>query len=235
MKKTLFIIIALVIGFAFSSCEKKITTNDVTTKIADLPILTLKGDATMVLTVGDTYTDPGVSALAGTTELDVTTTGTVNTAVAGQYILTYTSTTTEGFSADVSRTVWVVPPAGDFVTSIAGYYLSSVTRVSNGETYNNLQYVLIVPTGNANEYTLSHGIGGFYAMGRNYGPDYASVGEKFTYDFTTFTEISGGTFPIWGNVTSVSGFAIDAGTKTITFTGTGNFGNGVFDITLTQQ
>ena len=61
----------------------------------DPPVISLIGDASMSVDLGSTFTEPGVSA-ADTVdgEVSVTTTGTVNTSVAGTYTLTYTCTCT---------------------------------------------------------------------------------------------------------------------------------------------
>lgn len=73
------------------------------------PVITLNGEATVELTVGDAYVDAGATA---TDDIDgsinVTTTGSVDTTTAGTYILTYSATDTAGNAADtVTRTVIV--------------------------------------------------------------------------------------------------------------------------------
>lgn len=74
------------------------------------PVITLTGNASVELTVGDTYTDAGATAsddVDGT--LAVTTTGAVNTTTAGTYTLTYNATDAAGNQADpVTRTVVVI-------------------------------------------------------------------------------------------------------------------------------
>ncbi len=75
------------------------------------PVITLLGDATMSLTVGDTFTDSGAIA---TDNFDamvvVNVAGAINTAVGGTYIITYTATDSAGNSATVTRTVNVTVP-----------------------------------------------------------------------------------------------------------------------------
>lgn len=73
------------------------------------PVITLNGDATVELTVGDAYVDAGATA---TDDIDgsinVTTTGSVDTTTAGTYILTYNATDAAGNVADtLTRTVIV--------------------------------------------------------------------------------------------------------------------------------
>ena len=74
------------------------------------PTITLNGDATVKLTVGDTYVDAGATA---TDDVDgtimVTTTGSFDTSIADTYILTYSATDAAGNSTEqVTRTIIVV-------------------------------------------------------------------------------------------------------------------------------
>lgn len=75
------------------------------------PIITLIGDATINLTIGDPYTDKGATAndnLDGNITSKIVKAGTVNTAVAGTYTITYDVTDLAGNTAvRVSRSVIV--------------------------------------------------------------------------------------------------------------------------------
>jgi len=80
------------------------------------PVITLIGNATVNLTVGDSYTDAGATAsdnIDGDITSKITTVNPVNTAVAGDYTVTYNVTDTAGnAAAEVTRLVRVVnPPA----------------------------------------------------------------------------------------------------------------------------
>ncbi len=68
------------------------------------PVITLTGDNPLLLTVGDTYTDPGATATEG---VEVTPTGTVDTDTAGDYTITYTATDAAGNIDTTTRTVRV--------------------------------------------------------------------------------------------------------------------------------
>jgi hypothetical protein len=77
-----------------------------------VPTITLNGDATVTLMVGDTYTDPGYTANDdedGDITADVVVDDSaVNTAVAGTYVVTYNVTDSDGNAAtEVTRTVIV--------------------------------------------------------------------------------------------------------------------------------
>lgn len=78
------------------------------TPVNDAPEITLNGDATINLVVGDTFTDQGATGTDvedGT--LPVSTTGTVSTTTPGTYTITYTVTDENEQSASVTRTVIV--------------------------------------------------------------------------------------------------------------------------------
>ncbi len=76
------------------------------------PTITLIGTNPMTLTVGDTFTDPGATAI-DTEDGDLTSSiivsGTVNTSVSGVYTLTYSVTDSGGLTATTTRTVIVNP------------------------------------------------------------------------------------------------------------------------------
>jgi hypothetical protein len=75
------------------------------------PVVTLNGAAAMQLTVGDTFTDPGATAtdnVDGDLTSKIIVTGTVNTATAGSYTLSYTATDKAGNIGTASRLVSVL-------------------------------------------------------------------------------------------------------------------------------
>jgi hypothetical protein len=72
------------------------------------PVITIIGDNPMTIQTGSVFTDPGVSANENGT---ITTTGEVNSSVAGTYYITYLMTDNSGNeAANVTRTVNVVNP-----------------------------------------------------------------------------------------------------------------------------
>ena len=77
------------------------------------PVMTMSGNSVVTIAKNSTWIDPGVTAYdtcAGN-YLTVTTNGTVNTSVAGQYNLTYSAITGDGVSNSVARSVYVIDPA----------------------------------------------------------------------------------------------------------------------------
>jgi len=83
------------------------------------PVVTLVGDTAIEIVVGDAFTDPGATATDPSTgsgqATDLTAyinvSGSVDTAVAGLYTLTYTATDAAGNSGSASRVVTVVAAA----------------------------------------------------------------------------------------------------------------------------
>ncbi len=131
MKKISIIILALF--FLIVSCNKdKINNTDEQvgiSKVTNYPIITVEGDNIIVLANGSSFTDPGVSAKAGTSDVPVTTDGSVNTLKDGIYTLKYSAVNTDGFSASASRTVVIYTTAADAAShDLSGTYV----RTSNG-------------------------------------------------------------------------------------------------------
>ncbi len=72
------------------------------------PVVVLNGAETMNLVVGDTYTEPGATAYDNVDgALVPVVTGTVDTATAGTYVITYTATDAAGNSQAITRNVIV--------------------------------------------------------------------------------------------------------------------------------
>jgi hypothetical protein len=92
-------------------------TVNVTTGAADTtaPVITLSGSATMSLTVGGSFTDPGATAsdnVDGNLTSSIVVTGSVNTSSVGTYTLNYNVSDAAGnAAAQVSRTVNVTADA----------------------------------------------------------------------------------------------------------------------------
>jgi len=95
-----------------------VLTNSVTLLTVDSapPLITLNGNSTVLIPLAGAYVELGATAYdtCPGTSLPVTTNGTVNTAVLGEYDITYSATTGAGVPGSVMRTVNVINPvAGD--------------------------------------------------------------------------------------------------------------------------
>lgn len=117
--------------YATSSKDKKGDSKDkIPTDKCDVckadsagPVITLNGNATINLKVGEKYVEQGakaVDAVDGDVTSKIITTGTVNTAVAGTYTITYTVSDSSGNTSKATRTVKVTaaePPKPDTNTT----------------------------------------------------------------------------------------------------------------------
>lgn len=79
------------------------------------PVITLNGSATVNLTIGQTYSELGATAVDAIDGVcPVSTSGTVNTTIVGNYVLTYSASDLSGNTASVTRLVSVsssvIPP-----------------------------------------------------------------------------------------------------------------------------
>ena len=87
------------------------------------PVITLTGGSTVTRYRGNVWVEPGYTAIDnvdGNITSRVVVTGTVNTAVIGTYILTYTVSDNAGNIASVTRTVNVLPNTASFYYSEKG-------------------------------------------------------------------------------------------------------------------
>ena len=104
--KKIFILGMIVFGLSFISCETDST--DHISQVTYYANMSLNGDALVVLTQGETYTEQGAEAEASGEKLDVKTDGTVNTNKPSVYKIKYSAINSDGFPAYVTRTVIVL-------------------------------------------------------------------------------------------------------------------------------
>lgn len=232
---------------ALTGC-RELESEDVS-RTTTYPVFTFNGDETLTVEQGDEYSDPGVTAKEGETDIPIVTSvegtyfgytgSTLNTSMLDIYTITYAATNSDGFDGLISRTVYVVGQ-GNLTDNLEGVYTATVTRNgAGGAAYTDREYVFINKTGE-NTYELSDGIGGYYDFGREYGPGYAAPGATFTAndiaanDFTMGPDFTVGTF---GGTAELNSVSVNAGNKTVHFTSTWDTGTGTvysFDVTLKQ-
>ena len=118
--------------FTLTSCSDE---DVIGSKVTIYPIITVSGESLTVLTEGDTYTELGAKSLAGEQELEVTTTGTVDTNTPGVYNIYYTSLNDDGFSTEKRRTVIVLSKEPSAINLEGTFFRSGnanvITRVSD--------------------------------------------------------------------------------------------------------
>ncbi|MCG2462637.1 DUF5012 domain-containing protein [Flavobacteriaceae bacterium F89] len=237
MKKV--ILICIFSCFLFTACETS-DTEDVS-EITNYAVITVKGPEEVLQPMGEDFVDPGVSAEEAGQPVDVTTSssgqfrgGALDTDVPDQYLLSYSATNKDGYSASAGRTV-IVYGTGDLITDLSGLYTSTVVRDgSGGPQYTDMKYILIWKNSDGT-FQLSDGIGGYYDLGRGYGKAYIAPGAKVTVnglnDYTFGPNFTVSTF---GGVAMMTSMTVDPVAKTIDFTSDWDAGPYSFAVHLEQ-
>mgnify|MGYP002395557701 CR=1 FL=1 len=239
----LLIYIIPIFGLVMTSCDPSVEALgvDVKSEVTYLPLITLEGGDVVLDCDATSYTDPGAVASAGGNEIELFTnvSGTYfgGNTVDGPdiYNVSYSAFNSDSIPATAFREVYWPPCNGDFVSSIAGEYTSSLTRTP-GYSTTDLGPILIRDMGDG-VFAISDAIGGWYEHEYGYGPDYAAIGMTVSAndiaanDFTFNDVIGVGAF---GGALEMTSFSVDPATKTINFTTEWSFGY-VFEVTLTQQ
>lgn len=104
--KKIFLSLIIVSGLLLTSCDGDSTDN--VSKVTAYANLHMNGDAVIVLTKGQTYTEAGVEADADGVALEVKLNGTVDTSKPGVYKIRYSATNSDGFPASLTRTVIIL-------------------------------------------------------------------------------------------------------------------------------
>ena len=152
---SILLLFAVLVGF--SGCEDDTTEN--VSKVTTYATFEMTGDEVVSIVKGSTFTEPGIKALEGSTNLDVTSSvqfspmptpgftmaqadyqevSGVDTNKEGLYVITYSATNSDGFPATAERLVFVHPSAPDPTVDLSGNYRSGsspasvITKVADG-------------------------------------------------------------------------------------------------------
>ncbi|MDQ3142308.1 MAG: DUF5011 domain-containing protein [Bacteroidota bacterium] len=136
MKKYILIGFLFTSLFLVSSCEEE-TVN--VSRITYYPEITLAGEQWNTVKQGGSFTDLGVKAFEGDTEIIPVVGGdVVNTNVPGVYTITYTALNKDGYSATEYRYVGVIAPdvegidlSGQYKRTAGAKGVSTVTKISD--------------------------------------------------------------------------------------------------------
>jgi len=176
MKRIIYILILIFFVSFLSGCKKELTSEGVSRLTRYVTFELTKG-ALVITPKGTAFVDPGYKAMEGTTDVTtkVTKEGSVNTSKVGLYVITYSATNSDGFSASVSRSVIVYDPAAP-ATDLTGSYSSNVSRISPARAFTNLSVTITKKA--PGFFYVSDFLGGFYDQGANYryGPAFALTG-----------------------------------------------------------
>ncbi|MCR4825086.1 MAG: DUF5011 domain-containing protein [Bacteroidales bacterium] len=211
MKKSLYFIACAAALLALGSCQE--LTTEGLTRTTYYPVLSLEGDNPYVVNLGQSYTEPGYTATLNGEDVSssVTISSNVDTSAPGIYSVVYSAVNEDGFSASVSRDVYVLNPGG-----IDNVYLSTCKMGSR--SYRNLP--IVIKKAGSGTYEIEDLCGGFYCYGRY-------PGYEPTYDFhaEAVFSVDGGAMKLvsWGDWYFRTSFNYD------NFTGTYDSTTGQFD------
>ncbi len=115
-------------------CDKEESAN--LGKITNYPTIKINGEMIVILNDGDTYTELGAVALAGTEVLPLVTEGKVDTSKPGVYEVDYSAKNSDGYPTTQTRTIIVLkngPSAINLEGTFArnGANINNVTRISD--------------------------------------------------------------------------------------------------------
>jgi hypothetical protein len=99
-------------------------------KIIYFPVVSIIGNRLIIIPQGSAYTDPGVNSTLAGTNVTPTISGTVDPSIPGVYVINYSASNAQGYSASDWRTVVVIGSdvaANDF----SGTYLRAATGVTS--------------------------------------------------------------------------------------------------------
>lgn len=202
MKKNILNLSAIAmiaLASVFTGCKK----DDISA-----PVVTLTGDASITLSLHDTYTELGATA---TDDNDGTITpvvsGTVNTNLADTYTLTYTATDAGGNSGTATRTVIVMHTSA----TTAGTF--AVADLSGGTTTN---YIDVVTAANGSLVRLNTTKFANYANTVVYFDLSGPTGSTVTVPSQTVT--NSGTTPATRQFDGTGSVSADGKTITINYT-----------------
>jgi hypothetical protein len=233
MKNIYNLLILIAFATFVSSCKKELTSEGVS-RLTYYVTFELNQGSLVLNPKGTAYADPGIKAMEGTTDVSskVTVSGSVNTNKVGLYVLTYSATNSDGYSASVERTVIVYDPAAP-ATDLSGDYLSNVSRISPSRSFTGLSVSLtkIAP----GFFYVSDFLGGFYDQGANYryGPTYALTGYMVLNADNTLSYISSHNIAWDDSANSFSNGVYNPVTKGLTWRVSYTSSNYTFVVTLT--
>jgi hypothetical protein len=149
----------LAAAFMWMSCNKDTTNNTEDrvgiSRVTHFATFEMQGNEFMSLVKGTAFTEPGIKAFEAGAEIPVTTTGSVNVNQPGIYVLTYSATNKDNFTATTKRTVVVISGhetpgvdlSGKYDYVGSSTYTSTVTKVAEGTytTDNSWSGLTVIP------------------------------------------------------------------------------------------
>jgi len=214
--KIKIILVLLIATLANASCNKGSDFNYPQgtvgiSKIVYFPIVSTIGSRLLVIPQGSAFTDPGVVATLNSVAVTPTITGTVDPTTPGVYVINYSASNPQGFSASDFRTVVVLGPdvaANDF----SGTYLRAATGVTSTWTKDSTGVYTVENPGGASvgageTVTVVNYSGSAISIPQQISPDYGLVSSSSeTYTATPMPATYSWVFHAGGYGTSLRTF-----------------------------
>ena len=179
-----FLLVAIITAclgrfIALSNSEHPISELDLVA-----PEVILNGEATVTLTEGSTFEDPGATATDNGTEIDVVVSGHVNTSAPASYLISYTAADAAGNIGTATRIVSVTPKSRGVIYLTfddgPGAYTAELLDIL--KKYGVKATFFVTGAGDdsliAREYNEGHAIG-LHTFSHNYAYLYTSVDNFF--------------------------------------------------------
>ncbi|WP_333615810.1 BT_2262 family domain-containing protein [Bacteroides pyogenes] len=214
MKKIKYISIFLSALFLFTACEKD------TEGVSGILHFELKGEQTMLVTLGTSYTEPGYSVIYKGEDItnSVQIVGTVNAQKVGLYPIEYFILNKDGVKTSRLRTVIVADPSVE--TDISGKYITAEGTFRFHPRVGNTPYpgfkvnIKQIAPG---FFEISDFLGGYYEQRAGYGAPYACSGYVQLKKDNTITLLSSSILP-WGDtLTGLSDGVFNPEEKTLSW------------------
>ena len=213
MKSFKYICLAVLSVLSFASCEKETEGVSNVNKL----LFELKGEETMLVTLGTSYQEPGFTALFNGLDdsKNVAVEGSVDAQTVGLYHVGYVHSNKDGVQTMLNRTVIVCDPTVE--ADISGAYLTApgTCRKSGASEVPFEGFKVNISKIAPGFFKVSDFLGGYYHQRAGYGAAYACSGYVQLKSDNTLTLLSSSILP-WGDtLTSVNEASCDLETGAV--------------------
>jgi len=167
----------LFLSLVFVSCDKE---SEGISKVTTFPVITLTGETSIGVALGQPFVDPGFKAMEGTKDItkDVVVNGTVDVTKPGPYLLEYVATNSDGFKRSSTRTVVVYDKSSISTADISGTYTSTIKRTNTNTSASSSRgpFSIVITKISDGLFLIDDLLGGWYYYGSSYGVGYAGKG-----------------------------------------------------------
>ncbi len=181
------------------SCDKE---SEGISKVTTFPIITLTGESSIGVALGQPFVDPGYVAKEGDKDItkNVVVKGAVDVSKPGPYLLEYEAVNSDGFKRSATRTVVVYDKSSISTANISGTYVSTIkrTNTTTGASASRGPFSIVITKISDGLFLIDDLLGGWYYYGSSYGVGYAGKGY-IVLKANNEIAIAYSTIPSWGD------------------------------------